>query len=443
MNNGSYKRYEFKGIKGQKYAFADICGRPLSAYLDFALEDACSVLFLCGTLEQMTQDYVVEPLSTEWKFARKYIHKFRSPVFTNGTHTVSVKLVGESWLPGCTDATEAAASFAALEYEWKTVTGLPLLSTPSKTGQMLMHGKFPKGAIYPKLDDDLALHIRNVSPQHRLEKFEGTRARHSANGILHKYDGRWMYAALCYLDRLPIGEPRKTREFKPFVPGWFKVNFRIPRTWEHIGLIPMKWMTNGNFTWIYPSEGDFVGSEVWVSEPELTLAMANGWEIEVIEGYQFAKGRPLAEWQKTLVDLRARLRLMDDCAAKAIREILNHAIGSLHRNDYEREIEVDAAQWKALDKSTVVGWQTIDDEAQTKLVVVRVPHQDKISIYMPHWSAQIYALERAKIAENALRCKWDTIAEIRGDAIYTTAYAPFADNGNLGQVRYQGMEVME
>jgi hypothetical protein len=93
----------------------------------------------------------------------------------------------------------------------------------------------------------------------------------------------------------------------------------------------------------------------------------------------------------------------------------------------------------------VVSWRRLDFDRRR--VVIRVPYSDKLSIYMPHWSAQIYALERARIANHLLSLPFFSIAEVRGDAIYIapgerdhSSYPMILDNGRLGQLRYQGFE---
>jgi hypothetical protein len=78
--------------------------------------------------------------------------------------------------------------------------------------------------------------------------------------------------------------------------------------------------------------------------------------------------------------------------------------------------------------------------------MVREPHRDKLSIYMPHWSAQIYALERARIASHLLTLPYARIAEVRGDAIYLSLPddgSSIADKGRLGQLRFQGIDVLK
>lgn len=453
----TYSRRPMRGLTASDPAWmqlGDPDGLPLSVVLGLSSDR----LFLCGSLEQMSREYVEQPLRAGWEFARPYIHKFRSPVFKHketGTE-VSVKLVGESWLPGCEDMLTAIPAWRALKAEWAKHTDIPLLSTPSKTGQALLWENLPKGVDFPSLPDDLATLIRGCSPQHRLQVFATresladvslAQAGDVSVGVpLYAADGRWMYAGCALTDRLPIGTARKVGDFTPYQPGWHHVKIRIPLTWAHIGLVPVK---TDNGEWSYPSEPGAI-LDSWVSEPELTLALSHGWMIvHHIDGYEFDKGRPLATWAKRLIDVRKGLRgrIVEGCygsdcaaldyAAKVPREILNHTIGSFHVDTYEREGVVSRSEWDDL----VERWgfakvRTLERlRGGTRRVVYPARHSDRLSIYMPHWSAQIWALERAWIAKHALQCEPSTLVEIRGDAIYSTVPLSFPDDGHLSQLR--------
>lgn len=455
-----YRRRPMRGMTAQGVQWAqlgDPDGLPLSAILRM---NHAGRLFLCGSLEQMSREFVEEPLRNGWEFARPYIHKFRSPVYKQvGTEKqVAVKLVGESWLPGCESLVEGVAAWGILQREWATETALPLLSTPSKTGQAFLLENLPKATDFPALPDELAILIRSIAPQHRLQTFVGeyglTEAEVSTDEELqiqtHAYDGRWMYAGAATTDRLPVGEARKVGGFVKYQPGWHRVIIRVPQTWAHIGLVPVPAIEHGSKVWTYPNEP---GQEIdaWVSEPELTLAIDHGWEIiRHIDGYAFEKGRPLQTWAKKLIKMRQSLQAQaHECgngrfaslrfAAAAIREILNHTIGSFHVDTYERESVVSKDEHREL----IAQWgyakvRTLETLRGGKRRVIHpARHGDKLSIYMPHWSAQIWALERAWIAKHALRCPFSSLLEIRGDAIYMTERAPFEDEdeGHLSQLR--------
>src|SRR5262245_39863974 len=472
MDKKAYSRRKLHGLKAPAdpawAQLGDPEGLPLSGILDDMARRGSDRLFLCGSLAQMSREYVEEPLSHGWEFARSYVHKYRSPVYRHvgkfdwQNHSeyvaeieqrcelqkvgnINIKLFSESWCEGCEDSMVATPAWRALKAEWKKSTGLPLLTTPAATGRALLWETLPKGHSFPALPDDVAKLVRRKSPQHRIEFVQDgpPMSSEAERTWPYQYDGRWMYAAMCSVDRFPVGEPRPVEPgaYVPYRPGWYRCWIEIPETWDHIGLIPYPREDGG---WGYPFEPGLV-FEVWASEPELTLAFHQQWKIQVIEGWRFEKGRPLEAWADMLIAMRQRLldRDFQACgnhfqyAAAAVRNILNHTIGSLHVDGYEREQFVSNADWLAWVKDNehllaTREWKRVEGG---RLCPVIVPNESKMSIYMPHWSATVWALERARVAQWALRCDPRSLVKINGDAIYSTAPLPFEDNGNLGQLR--------
>jgi hypothetical protein len=466
-----YSRRHLHGLYGKRtddVVFAPIRDGvyPLSAMLAQVADGGIKRLILCGSKEQMSNEYVNEPVESGFAaFAREYVPKHRSPVYQVGYREVSVKLASESWFPGCEDADIARAAWMALVSEWESVTKLPLLSTPSKTGQALLCQTLPDGE-FPSLPDDVASLIRANSFPNRLEWVTwGDYVPTEACGkvILRRcvqYDMRWAFAMFCTLDRFPIGEPRKARGFQYYVPGWHHVFIKVPNDWNHVGLIPRK--SEDGDGWEFPATPGLI-IKAWVSEPELALALTHGWEIvEYLEGWEFAKGRPLGNWAQKLIAMRAKFEeaerfpisgVSDDqlkdypdvakyhFAASAVRNILNHTVGSFHVNGYERERLVSESDWPAWKRAQIEKTGYFPQSEKTeggRLVRVMVPDNSPLSFYMPHWSAYVWALERAAVAKAALLCDPSTIVKIHGDAIYLTVAQPEiekSDKGRNGQMR--------
>lgn len=474
-NRNRISRRPMHGLKAETPTWAQL-GIPetpaLSDILDAMAATGNRRLHLCGSLEQMTREYVQEPLRYRWKFSKAYVHKYRAPVYElpdDPELEISAKLIGHrnGWFPGCEDMETARAAWAVLESEWTSATGLPLLSSPAATGKALLWETLPRDSKtkepiqFPCLPDDLAKLIRANSPQHRIETLNADNWKLAEADFvrLYQYDGRWMYAAMCGLDRFPVGEPRRVGYFTPYEPGWHHVAVSIPDGWNHIGLLPV---LDDRIGWTYPSApGSII--KTWASEPELTLALANGWKIyQHFDGYAFDKGRPLGMWQSRLIGLRKYFQLKEadyaeegafpgagkwpfKFAAAAVRQILNHTIGAMHVNGYEREKRVSESDWKQWRRDNAAwfdrhDYERADDGAY--IVSEIVPSTSPLDIYMPHWSATVYALARARVAQWALKCDGkegrpgpEALVKINGDAIYSTAELPFADNGNLGQLR--------
>src|SRR5262245_8653785 len=230
-NRKVYSRRSMRGIKAKRRVWANIVNRegfPLSSILKIvAAPPNQEQVFLCGSLAQMSREYVEEPLG-EWEFAVPYVHKHRAPIYRRKSDGVEivVKLAShkEGWFPGCEENMVAQEAWKALAAEWQSETDIPLLSTPSKTGQALLWENLPKGHRFPALPADVENVIRANSTQHRKEVFKATIRSIETDEILSpnviQYDGRWMYAALSTLDRLPVGEPRRVGYFNPYEPGW-------------------------------------------------------------------------------------------------------------------------------------------------------------------------------------------------------------------------------
>jgi hypothetical protein len=462
-----YKRRKLERLKSSEPVFAQIAAHaPLSKWLEYCAARGLDRVILCGNAtDDMTREYCNEPLS-EWEFARKFIYKYRSPVYRrlSDGYEVSVKLASESWFDKLEDREIAQAAWVALKEEWAR-TGLPLMSTPATTGMALLWQTLPFGDGARALPDELARHVRRISPQHRKEKF-ATHYTIDNAGMreteLFCYDGRFMYAAQCLKDRYPVGAPRKVGGFCEYQPGFYQVIMGVPAGWKHIGLIPVpdyeraeKFSTLG---WQYPNfPGEQIGP-VWVAEPELTFALKNGWHLlEVCDGWTWDKGRPLDIWAKKLIEMRENFRELSkahvqsgpirenhyEYAAAAVREILTNTIGRIHKNTVEREAIVNHAEWRELiRKWGYADVRTVEapDEREDGLRLVEhpEPNPSDFMIFLPHVSATLYSLARVEVLKYALKINWHHLIEIDGDAIYTSERQQWIeeeDKQKIGQLR--------
>lgn len=471
------KHRKLHGVESPAPCFVELGGNvPLSSLLATNNGDK---LFLVGSSDRMTRDYMLEPLRGDWEISGQFVFKHRTAEYhcrIPPTRRVTVKLAShrDSWFPGCEDASIAFKAWQALMGEWPK--NVPLLSSPAATGKALLWESLPckDGAPveFPSLDDDLATLIRANSPQHRIESVNGMGAHEvdvEKAGHLWacvQYDGRWMYAAMCSLDRFPIGTPKRIDGFKEYQPGIYSVRVRIPEAWNHIGLLPVKEDAgNGAMAWCYPSTPG-MEFQTWAFEPELTLAVEGvkkfdlpPWEImEIYDGYSFEKGRPLLGWSDKLIKMRDRLQKAENFpvsgvndedlkgfpdvakyryAASAVRQILNHTIGAMHRNDYEREMFISGDNFRKWRRENP-GLASGEDRTPSKveggyMVPTFVRDNSPLSIYMPHWSSTLYSCARARVAEWALLCDPSTIVKINGDAIYSTVEQPELDKLDTGR----------
>jgi len=482
-----YKHRKLHGLKRDAITWAALPDDvPLSVILNTNMfcSAPADVIHFVGSDDRMTREWMAEPNDKGWKFANSFVFKNRVATYerrlSTGVVGVDIRLINHrnGWLPGCDDYMTALHAWRALESEWLS-TGLPLLSTPRATGIALLWENLPRGVEFPALPDDLARLIRANSPQHRIQAMRRYAVDMDAEPFPSpadcvQYDGRWMYASLCGLDRLPIGEPRRAEGFTPYVPGIYDVTIRIPETWSHIGLIPMLEDTGVGFAraWKYPSEPGRI-FRTWAFEPELTLALKKvkdfglpAWEIvDFHDGYKFEKGRPLMTWAHKLIEMRERLQAIEanclatavdvdahmlseaghfkrfDFAAAAIRQILNHSIGALHKNEYQRETFVSEGNYRKWRRENphLAGGDDVLKVEGGYMVPAFVADTSPLSIFMPHWSSTLYSLARARVAEWALLCEPETLVKIHGDALYSTVAQPkldkLDDSETLGRPR--------
>jgi hypothetical protein len=405
----------------------------------------------------MSRDYVNEPIGQGWVFERPYIHKYRSPAFRNleTGRTTIVKLAGASWFPGCEDYHKVCSAWSDLTSDWEELTGLPLLTTPAATGKAFLWETLPEGHEFSLLPPELAGLVHRVSPQHR-RTIIGENCK--TPKPIFTFDGRWMYAACARANgRFPVGQARPAEEFREYQPGLYHVTVEIPAKWNHIGILPAP----ADFgRWDYPNEPGQT-FQTWTWEPELTLAVQNHWIIrEFHGGFAFERGAPLRNWAEKLIGLRKTLgwtdtighglktqphvpkRKSDPFGQLAIREILNHTIGTFAQRGYEREITIPKSEFKAWRRQNPDlagrkdrGWEETNDGY---IVPEIVPNAGPLDIYQPHWAATIWSLERAHVTACALACPFESLIEINADSIVAdrdlTEFLPL-DAGELGRLR--------
>src|SRR5262245_52544222 len=140
-NRKVISRRPMRGLKAKRNPIWHDMTAGAHISLSEILDMACFTdrVYLCGSLTQMSREYVEEPLGKGWFFQAPYVHKHRAPVygkmFGEEWRTVRVKLIShrEGWFPDCEDASVAVDAWRAFESEWSSETDIPLLSTPSKT----------------------------------------------------------------------------------------------------------------------------------------------------------------------------------------------------------------------------------------------------------------------------------------------------------------------
>lgn len=338
---------------------------------------------------------------------------------------------------------------AELQRDWRT---LNLLSSPSATGREALLQSLPRGSSWPTLPLELQSLIRRTSGQGRIQLVDG---RPATIPQLVAYDGRLMYAALCW--GLPgAGEHRRTTEYLGHTRARYYATAGVPRDWAracacgapgHEGLGLLGYADASQTGWEYPAEPGRTFSGWW-DGAEVAIALAHGWAFRFHTALVFNPytGRgPLDTWAQRLVAVRERLAMLTRGAAgeetpamlafNAVRAILLHAIGALH-----------GAPHKATRSLPIEQAGDVPADARD----LRVEH-DRIvwaeyggagwpELSHPEWSAAIWARARARLLHGpletgALHVPAGDVLAFRTDALYLASDPAWADDGRPGRLR--------
>lgn len=342
-----------------------------------------------------------------------------------GAQTIEVRRAVD-WFPedaradSCRAAWETLGAMLAGAF-WGAVP----FSTPALTGldtwdRSVRHD-------YAPLDGAIRDQIHATTGQGRIELFRG--APDTIPALFH-YDSRFAYAAIGG-DTLPVtfvGHDDGA-DFLGYTPARYRVEFRAPAGWAHLGLLP-QW--NGT-TWEYPLEG-----EGWADGCEVMLALKKGWGVRICERIIFdnAGQRPLDTWRAQIIALRERTE--NPLVQGALRAILLHGIGAFARRTRPVQVRIPAEDGPAdhgIDPADIIGERTRVGDTERTLTVRSPLAKWSARQVHPEWAAHVWARQRARMATAALQLPPAQLLAIETDGIYTTAKAPWRDDGKVGRLR--------
>ncbi|MBB2899467.1 hypothetical protein FHR75_000255 [Kineococcus radiotolerans] len=415
-------------------------------------------------------------------------HWLGSPPTGRFTHDVTgrhleVRTAAE-WFPveGLTPD-QARQAWVTTTEAVKGVEDMELLKSPAATGAQLWARSLPRTLDPEPLPDDVAELLHRTSGQHRIEHLTTGPAAcgcgacrplvdlgATPRGGFAYVDGRFMYASLCRelgsgpVTRLTAAQGQELLETDPYARARYRVRFTVPEWWDHVGVLPVAHETV-DAGWHYPNVPG-ASAETWADGVEAKIAHDNGWDVQVLEGLRFTKGRLLDTWADRLKRARERLAghaeldpVVRSAAVAAVRGILIQGIGAFASRGREttrvvwsaREVPPEAA-------STVVR----HGEAFVYRLPSRVPGGQAAALYRPELAAQVWARGRARVLEcpaalphrpgaprpvvGALQVDPAQLLAVNGDAIYTTAVPAWSlptahgggDDGAVGRMRLQG-----
>ncbi|MEU4607617.1 hypothetical protein AB0F43_31920 [Kribbella sp. NPDC023972] len=404
---------------------------------------------------------------------------------------VEVRLVRE-WFPG--DDVPAPSAREA----WTITTSLlrrygaggGLLNSPAGTGQNLWAHTLPGDPTFDyestMVPDDIADLIHATSGQHRTESFVSGDGRCDCGDCvalitadkidgLAAADGRFMYAGLAK-GELGVGPARMltgaeatelwTNDTKGrYAKARFRIRFTVPDGWDSLGLFGVQIPGSTTNAWHWPNRPGAT-YETWVDGAELFHDLNTGWHrgIEILEGIQFSKGRPLDTFIDRMLKARGAANELDapemlkSLVKSALRAVLLQTIGGFHSRGRPRTHIVD-------DLNDVPPWAIsgVVEYGNRFIYTEEQPLTDRQrAFHRPELSAQVWAKERARMllgptagyTVNGLKLKeWgaldldpQTLVAINGDAIVTTephlATIPVrlggGDDGKEGRLRLKG-----
>lgn len=252
---------------------------------------------------------------------------------------------------------------------------------------------------------------------------------------LYCYDGILMYGALCKDREMPVGPVVRDTipEIAPYTRARYRVGFRVPDGWSHVGLLPV-WAASER-RWHYPATPRSMW-ETWADGCEVELAKRWGWTIGIRERLLFDKRKVLDTWATRLIELRERVAAsyraceltLEQCQMlmAALRNMLLHTVGMFAR----REREAVRVYWPQdahlIEASRLVGApRRLPSGAW--LATYREPLPASQERYQhPEWAAHIWAVARSRLLEykpqnaGALTVPREQVLAFRTDAIYTS-----------------------
>ena len=402
-------------------------------------------LMLVAGLAEVSRAWFEDVQAQGWVLSH-FVMEQRTATVRQGDRSIEIRMAGTTFFKGCDGLDTVVRAWKALrQIVGRYGDGLPLLGSPGTIGLYLLERLLPRNARYPVQREEIRRLLYTHSPQPRKECV--TLPDLERVPAFHYLDGRWMYAA-CLAYSYPVGEPtRDSRsEFETYRPGWYRITATVPVDWQHVGLLPVPGERLGSEKpWVWPAAPGTALPDLWVSEPELRLALEQGWQCAIHERLLFAGQKELRTWLERLVKMRTDAdRLPPDLCPPvrgAIREILLHAVGHWHMQAWEEERTVSLEEWERLAPTLSVDEQMSGYQREGGLMsylAQRPLAGQEIKWLRPEWSAYVWAYCRVLMTSRLLSLPRETILGCNTDAIYTTFDPGWPDDETPGQFRSKG-----
>lgn len=445
----------YRKLRQRPYAFVPLCSSAGAQLAALPADVEC--VYLVGPRPESWPLWALSGVPEHWRADRHYYDG--SPVMryvrpADGRR-VELHAAAVWYGAGRYTAGQAADAFDVLGAGVRRAFGydVALLATPATLGRELFLRTIPAERAYPVLDDDEQQLLRDTSGQGRIELLPPAAAELPA---LWEYDGRLMYAALCW--GLPDGPPDRVADdvlddIDEHAPSWQRVAVQVPRDWrQRFGLLGFR----DEFGWSYPCEPAQTFT-TWAGGAEVLLARRHGWRVDTLRAFVWPArtGRrgPLDTWAAKLVRLRADVARhaaeaghgaeVVALARNAVRALLLHGIGAFH-----------GAPHRVTRSAHVLDAYTVPEGVRPRLegeYLIWAEHRAAAwpALSHPEWSSTIWSRARARLLSAPLhtgalhRDAGDVIA-FRTDAVYLTAQQRrWRDDGTVGRYRLKRRSTWE
>jgi len=363
------------------------------------------------------------------------------------------------WFGSCDNASLCRKAYLRLRLLLRGVfdKDVTLMGTPARTGLDLIERSLKHDCVYEQVPDDVLEVVEHNIGQGRMEMLP-ILPNVPQTQRLYVIDAVWMYASCCRrLPALPLKAHDSEDTFAEYDPAFYRVKFRVPVGWAHIGLLPT-WHPKQHRT-VYPWKPGDYEYEGFVNSYELRLAREKGWDVRIEERWVFVDERsreadPLGTWVDKLRMLREkctdeRERELGPLLRAAIRAILIKAIGSMHRKGRYEQVETPVEEAESIPEgSEIIG--RVGSSIRWKRAIPL--HKSMMQFQHPEWSAYVWGIARHNLAKEALKHPREAVVALRSDAL-ALAYDPGTEyevvkktSGVLGMMRpgmFRLKEVLE
>lgn len=400
------------------------------------------VVYVCGGSEAATTPPVEwwhEPLRFGWRMRQWHnAADRRTAIYEHGErgapdHVMIDLRMSAGWWgadgAAALDPQTCVRAWRILARQLRTTFGnadhpAVLLATPAQTGIELFEASLPARLLVETLPESLRDELHAVIATQGRSELREPRGAFDTPRIerLIELDARWMYAAC--LRGLPIGPMRRdtTAEYAGYTPGFYRIWFRVPTTWRHIGLLPL--ITETGVTYPDAPGQTYTG---WVGGAELDLARRCGWDTEILERILWPETRNLPDVAETWIDKLRRLRESTQAGRRPEDALVSAALRHLAIDTVGRWASRGGMEYGILplsqgaDLPAGAAPRVLSNAAGVNMIEWRRERplrDDALPFAHPEWAATVWSRSRTRLARYVIGLGAAQVVALRNDAAW-------------------------